>query len=55
MKSEKANELFNDKNTPNNSIALLLFFILGNPSFAVPSNLVGEIPALIGLFPIDSL
>ena len=34
---------------------LLLFFILGNPSFAVSSNLVGEIPALIGLFPIDSL
>ena len=34
---------------------LLLFFILGNLSFAVSSNLVGEISALIGLFPIDSL
>ena len=31
------------------------FFILGNLSFAVSSNLVGEISALIGLFPIDSL
>ena len=31
------------------------FFILGNPSSAVPSNLVVEISASIGSFPIDSL
>jgi len=34
---------------------LLLFFILGNLSFAVSLNFVGEIFALIGLFSIDSL
>jgi NADH:ubiquinone oxidoreductase subunit 4 (subunit M) len=34
---------------------LLLFFILGNLSFAVSLNFVGEIYALIGLFSIDSL
>ena len=34
---------------------ILLFFILGNLSFAVSLNFVGEIFALIGLFSIDSL
>lgn len=34
---------------------LLLFFILGNLSFAISLNFVGEIFALIGLFSIDYL
>jgi len=34
---------------------LLLFFIIGNLSFAVSLNFVGEIFALIGLFSIDGL